>query len=138
MKTTTIIKGHFATGIDEQTGRKKQGNFFCSTASGIDIHVSKEDMKSLGYEKDADVVFPFYAIYVPKTYNTRLADGSISNDSTFARNDATAVSKDAKELNKIMVQDELMKLEQLVLIKTEATSLGLSPEAVNKFVEASI
>lgn len=138
MKSTTIIKGHFATGTDENTGRKKQGNFFCSTANGTQIHVSKEDMKSLGYEKDADVVFPFYAIYVEKKYSARMADGTISNEDTFSRNDATAVFKDSNEMNKVMIADRMMLVQQLALIKAEATTAGLDQTSVNRLVESSI
>lgn len=127
MNTVTIVSGNFS---------KSGNNFTGYNAVGERIHVPMRQMENLGYNKDSKVEFPLYAVVVEREFNTLGADGK-PTDETFKRLQAGSLFKTKAELIEAANADKVLAIETKSALVKQASTAGLSEEAINALTNAA-
>lgn len=132
MKNYVINNGQFTA----------NGNFSGYTALGERVHIFKRQIESLGWSKPEDVKFPFYTIGTNKEIGQLDSNGKplMNADGTPATaNRLTALSafKSREEIKQAHADSALLDIEIAQEIRTQASSAGLSEQAVNALANAS-
>jgi hypothetical protein len=119
------------------------GNFSAYTALGDRVHIHKRQMESLKWTKIEDVKFPFFAIGAVKQIG-QLDENSVPKvnaDGTAVLVDrltAMSVFATKQELIDAHVDVATLGVEIASSIKAKATSAGLTEDAVNMLLSASV
>ena len=118
------------------------GNFSGYTALGVRVHMHKRHMNALGWENTTDVVFPFFGIAETKQIGALNADGSAvvdANGVEIKSDRLTALSafKTKGEITQAHADSSLLDVEIQQAIRTQASSAGLSENAINTLANAS-
>lgn len=118
------------------------GNFSGYTALGVRVHMHKRQMNALGWENTTDVVFPFFCIAETKQIGALNADGSAvvdANGVEIKSDRLTALSafKTKGEITQAHADSSLLDVEIQQAIRTQASSAGLSENAINTLANAS-
>lgn len=118
------------------------GNFSGYTALGVRVHLHKRQMNALGWENTTDVAFPFFCIAETKQIGALNADGSAvvdANGVEIKSDRLTALSafKTKGEITQAHADSSLLDVEIQQAIRTQATSAGLSENAINTLANAS-
>lgn len=118
------------------------GNFSGYTALGERVHLFGRQMQALGWSKQEDVKFPFYAIGTVKQIGQLDANGKplMNADGTPATSDRlTALSafKTREEIKQAHADSALLDIEIAQEIRNQASTAGLSEQAVNALANAS-
>ena len=119
MKNFAIHSGNFSA----------NGNFSGYTALGERLFIHKTQMAGLGWTKESDVKFPFYAIGAEREINTRDASGAIS-DVKAMRLQALSIFTTKEALTSAHVDTAVLDVEIKSAIKQTATNAGLSESEV--------
>ena len=126
MKNYVINNGQFTA----------NGNFSGYTALGERVHIFGRQMKALNWSKPEDVQFPFYCIGTTKQIGQLDANGKPlvdANGQPVVANRLTALSafKTREEIKKAHADSALLDIEIAQEIRDQATTAGLSQEAVD-------
>ena len=118
------------------------GNFSGYTALGVRVHLHKRQMSALGWESTSDVQFPFFCIAETKQIGSLDASGNpvVDNNGVEIKSDRlTALSafKTKGEITQAHADSALLDIEIAQTIKTQATSAGLSENAIATLANAS-
>jgi len=118
------------------------GNFSGYTALGERVHIFGRQIQALGWSKPDDVKFPFYAIGTVKQIGQLDASGKpmANTDGTPATSDRlTALSafKTREEIKQAHADSALLDIEIAQEIRNQASTAGLSEQAVNALANAS-
>lgn len=132
MKNYVINNGSFTA----------NGNFSGYTALGERVHIHKRQMEALGWAKQEDVKFPFFTIGTVKQIGQLDANGKplVNADGTPATADRlTALSafKTREEIKQAHADAALLDIEIAQEIRTQASTAGLSEQAINALANAS-
>ena len=132
MKNYVINNGQFTA----------NGNFSGYTALGERVHIFGRQMQALGWSKPEEVKFPFYAIGTTKQIGQLDANGKplMNADGTPATADRlTALSafKTRDEIKQAHADSALLDIEIQQEIRTQASTAGLSEQAINALANAS-
>lgn len=132
MKNYVINNGSFTA----------SGNFSGYTALGERVHLFGRQMQALGWAKQEDVKFPFYAIGTMKQIGQLDANGKpmLNADGTPVTSDRlTALSafKTREEIKQAHADSALLDIEIAQEIRNQASTAGLSEQAVNALANAS-
>ena len=124
-----------------------KGNFTAKTAYGKTFFIHKNTMADLGYEPNAEVKFPFYAV-VDTTMIGQLdqnGDPLMGEDGKpvqVARINALSVFKDLEELKACAIEERTIgsdiELAVQQHIRSKASTAGLSESAVNSILANSL
>lgn len=133
MKNVTILSGNF-------TGN---GNFSGYNEEGVRTHIPQRQMENMGWKKDGDVKYPFYALANEREFNVVDADNNSKldadgNEIKFQRLQAGSIFKTVDEFIQAKNSSKLLDLKATVAYNTEVTSAGLSEKDVLALLEASI
>ena len=133
MKNYVINNGQFTA----------NGNFSGYTALGERVHIFGRQMSALGWAKQDDVKFPFYAIGTTKQISQLDTNGKplVNADGTPVTADRlTALSafKSRDEIKQAHADAALLDIEIAQEIRTQASSAGLSQQAVDALANAAI
>ena len=112
------------------------GNFSGYTALGERVHIFGRQMQALGWAKQEDVKFPFYAIGTMKEIGQLDANGKPLTDAngvalTTGRLTALSAFKTREEIKQAHADNALLDIEIAQEIRSQASSAGLSEQAVN-------
>jgi hypothetical protein len=132
MKNCVINNGSFTA----------NGNFSGYTALGERVHIFGRQMSALGWAKQEDVKFPFYAIGTTKEIGQLDANGKPLVDAngvavTAQRLTALSAFKTRDEIKQAHADSALLDIEIQQEIRTQASSAGLSETAINALANAS-
>lgn len=130
-KATTILSGNFSTGDNAQ------GNFSGYNSKGERIFIFKQQMAGVGFNKEADVKYPFFVLTNEREIETRDESGELTG-TMVKRVQATAVFTDRAKLIEAKNSDALLEIESSTALVTAATTAGLSKEQVTALLEVSI
>lgn len=119
------------------------GNFSGYTALGERVHVFNRQMQALGWSKQEDVKFPFYVIGTTKQIGQLDAEGKpvMNADGTpvtLGRLTALSAFKTRDEIKQAHADAALLDIEIAQEIRTQATTAGLSENAVSALMNASV
>lgn len=132
MKKYAITSGKF-------TGK---GNFTGYDALGNRIHVHQAQMNSLGWAKDADVKFPFFAVGAEKEIGQLDENGAPKMENGVAvlvkRLTATSVFASKADLTSALVDVATLDIEITKAVKATATAAGLTESEVSALVTAAV
>ena len=127
MSTVAIQSGAFS----------KKGNFSGYNASGVRIHVSANNMKTLGFDSTnaTTITYPLYACVVEREFNVvDENDKPVKDDDgepkTFTRLQAGSIFKTKAELINAVNADKLLAVEAESELQKVAKSLNLTAEAL--------
>jgi len=120
MKPITILSGNWSA----------SGNFSGYDARGERIHIPARQMESLGYKVGEPISYPFYSLITERTFNRLDAEGKPTNE-TFTRIQAGSLFKNEDSLISAMNSDKLLTLKAQKALQTEASSVGLTEDALN-------
>jgi len=118
------------------------GNFSGYTALGERVHIFGRQMSALGWSKQEDVKFPFYAIGTTKEIGQLDANGKPLMDAngvalTAQRLTALSAFKTRDEIKQAHADSALLDIEIAQEIRTQASTAGLSEQAVNALANAA-
>jgi hypothetical protein len=118
------------------------GNFSGYTALGERVHIFGRQMSALGWSKQEDVKFPFYAIGTTKEIGQLDANGKPLVDAngvalTAQRLTALSAFKTRDEIKQAHADSALLDIEIAQEIRTQASTAGLSEQAVNALANAA-
>lgn len=119
MKPVTILSGNWSA----------SSNFSGYNAGGERIHVPARQMEALGYKLGEAVDFPIYALTVDRTFSRLDAEGKPTNE-TFNRVQAGSIFKDKQSLISAINADKLLTLDAEADLRTQASSKGLTEDAI--------
>jgi len=132
MKSTTIIKGNFATSANNK------GNFTAYNATGERIFIAKAMIEKIGIKADADFK-PFYAIIQSGTYD--ILDANNVATGQFTRMEATSIFATETELLQAELADYGMEIRKTVMkrqmLEDAVKSATLDESSVNAILQAS-
>jgi len=124
-----------------------KGNFTAKTAYGQTFFVHQNLMKELGYSPDDKVSFPFYAVVGTQLIGQLDKNGNpLTDDDGVAvkveRTEALSVFSTLEDLTACAIEEQTIgaeiKLGVQKHISAKASSAGLSQNAVNALVNATI
>ena len=132
MKNYVINNGSFTA----------NGNFSGYTALGERVHIHKRQVEAMGWTKQEDVKFPFFVIGTVKQIGQLDANGKplMNADGTPATADRlTALSafKTREEIKQAHADAALLDIEIAQEIRTQASTAGLSEQAISALANAS-
>lgn len=130
MKQTLITAGNFA-------GKDSKGNFSGYNPAGERIFINKKAMESLGWTKDSDVKYPFFAIVGEREFNTLDENGELT-DKTFKRLQALSVYGTKEAMIQAYNAEASLEIEAKVALATTAKSSGLTEKAVEALLAAAV
>jgi len=118
------------------------GNFSGYTALGERVHIFGRQMSALGWTKQDDVKFPFYTIGTTKQIGQLGADGKPLVDAngqpvTTGRLTALSAFRTRDEIKQAHADSALLDIEIAQEIRTQASTAGLSEQAINALANAS-
>jgi hypothetical protein len=118
------------------------GNFSGYTALGERVHIFGRQMSALGWSKQEDVKFPFYAIGTTKEIGQLDANGKPLVDAngvavTASRLTALSAFKTREDIKQAHADSALLDIEIQQEIRTQASTAGLSEQAINALANAS-
>ena len=122
MKQTQIISGSFTS----KAGSK--GNFTGYNAKGERIFANKLQMATIGFNKNEDLKFPFFAVIDTKTIQTRNDAGELT-DVTADRLQVCSVFLTADALIQAVNSDLVLEIAAKGALKSAAVAAGLSEAA---------
>ena len=108
------------------------GNFSGYTALGERIHIFGRQMEALGWKTNADVKFPLYVIGQMKTINNLNEAGETVG--TSERLTALSAFKTREEIKQAHADSALLDIEIQQEIKAQASSAGLTSDAVDRLL----
>ena len=111
------------------------GNFSGYTALGERIHVFGRQMDALGWKSTADVKFPFYAIGTMKPISQLDEAGNVVG--TTDRLTALSAFKTREEIKQAHADSALLDIEIQQEIKAQASSAGLTDNAINNLLSVA-
>ena len=112
------------------------GNFSGYTALGDRVHLHKRQMESLNWKANADIKFPFYTIATIKQIGKLNDKGQPALDPltglaiTEPRLTALSAFKTRDEIKQAHADSSLLDIEIAQEIKAQASSAGLTDEAI--------
>ena len=132
MKNYVINNGAFTS----------NGNFSGYTALGVRVHLHKRQMESLEWTKNEDVKFPFFCIAETKLIGSLDNAGNPVVDANGVeikseRLTALSAFKTKAEITQAHADSALLDVEIAQAIQTQATSAGLSENAIATLANAS-
>lgn len=132
MKNYVINNGSFTA----------SGNFSGYTALGERVHLFGRQMQALGWAKAEDVKFPFYAIGTTKQIGQLDANGKPMVDAngvpvTSDRLTALSAFKTREEIKQAHADAALLDVEIQQEIRNQASTAGLSQQAVDALANAA-
>jgi hypothetical protein len=118
------------------------GNFSGYTALGERVHIFGRQMSALGWAKQDDVKFPFYAIGTMKEIGQLDASGKPLVDAsgvavTSGRLTALSAFKSREEIKQAHADSALLDIEIQQEIRNQASTAGLTESAINALANAS-
>jgi hypothetical protein len=118
------------------------GNFSGYTALGERVHIFGRQIQALGWAKQEDVKFPFYAIGTTKPIGQLDASGKPIVDAngvaiTSDRLTALSAFKTREEIKQAHADAALLDVEIQQEIRNQASTAGLSEQALNALANAS-
>lgn len=118
------------------------GNFSGYTALGERVHIFGRQMQALGWSKQEDVKFPFYCIGTTKQIGQLGADGKPLTDAngvalTSDRLTALSAFKSREEIKQAHADNALLDIEIAQEIRTQASTAGLSENAISALANAA-
>jgi hypothetical protein len=118
------------------------GNFSGYTALGERVHIFGRQIQALGWAKPEDVKFPFYCIGTTKQIGQLDASGKPMVDAsgvaiTSDRLTALSAFKTREEIKQAHADSALLDIEIQQEIRNQASTAGLSEQAVNALANAS-
>jgi len=118
------------------------GNFSGYTALGERVHIFGRQIQALGWTKPEDVKFPFYCIGTTKQIGQLDASGKPMVDAsgvaiTSDRLTALSAFKTRDEIKQAHADSALLDIEIQQEIRNQASTAGLSEQAVNALANAS-
>ena len=118
------------------------GNFSGYTALGERVHIFGRQIQALGWSKPEDVKFPFYCIGTTKQIGQLDASGKPMVDAsgvaiTSDRLTALSAFKTREEIKQAHADSALLDIEIQQEIRNQASTAGLSEQAVNALANAS-
>ena len=118
------------------------GNFSGYTALGERVHIFGRQIQALGWAKPEDVKFPFYCIGTTKQIGQLDASGKPMVDASGAaitsdRLTALSAFKTREEIKQAHADSALLDIEIQQEIRNQASTAGLSEQAVNALANAS-
>lgn len=126
-RKTSIVSGNFATGANNK------GNFNGYNSDGDRIFINKQQLANLGWNKQEDVTFPFYAVIGIEEIKTRDANGAIS-DVTADRLKALSIFKTSQELIDASNADFKLEIAAKKDLAETASASGLPQETINSLL----
>jgi hypothetical protein len=111
------------------------GNFSGYTALGERVHIFGRQMEALGWKSNADVAFPFYSIGTMKTINQLNEKGETIG--TAERLTALSAFKTREEIKQAHADSSLLDIEIQQEIKAQASSAGLTEQAINNLLSVA-
>jgi hypothetical protein len=111
------------------------GNFSGYTALGERVHIFGRQMEALGWKANADVTFPFYSIGTMKTINQLNEKGETIG--TAERLTALSAFKTREEIKQAHADSSLLDIEIQQEIKAQASSAGLTEQAINNLLSVA-
>lgn len=132
MKNYVINNGQFTA----------SGNFSGYTALGERVHIFGRQLQSMGWSKPEDVKFPFYCIGTTKQIGQLDANGKPlvdANGKPVVADRLTALSafKTREEIKQAHADSALLDIEIAQEIRTQASSAGLTEQAINALANAT-
>ena len=133
MKNFAIHSGTFSA----------KGNFTGYTALGEQLFIHKSQMNSLGWTKQEDVKFPFYAIGGVKMIGELDASGkpAVNADGSLVqkpRLQALSVFGDKTSLTQAHVDTATLDIEIKQAVSAQAKSAGLTESAIESLLSVAI
>ena len=126
-RKTSIVSGNFAT------GENNKGNFNGYNSDGDRIFINKQQLANIGWTKQEDVQFPFFAIIGIEEIKTRDADGKIC-DVTADRLKALSIYKTSADLINASNADIKLEIEAKKDLAQTASASGLPQDVVNNLL----
>ncbi len=126
-RKTAIVSGNFSS------GEKSKGNFSGYNSDGERVFINKQQMANIGWTKNEDVVFPFYAIVDTKEIQTRDADGKLT-ETKAERLQALSIYKTSQELVNASNADSKLEIASKIDLMQTATASGLPQDVVNSLL----
>lgn len=111
------------------------GNFSGYTALGERVHIFKRQMEALGWSSNEQVKFPFFTIGQMKQINQLDANGTVVG--TADRLTALSVFKTKEDIKQAHVDSKLLDIEIQQEINAQASSAGLTENAINSLLQAA-
>lgn len=111
------------------------GNFSGYTALGERVHIFGRQMEALGWKSNADVTFPFYSIGTMKTISQLNEKGETIG--TSERLTALSAFKSRDEIKQAHADSSLLDIEIQQEIKAQASSAGLTEQAINNLLSVA-
>jgi hypothetical protein len=134
MKNFAIHSGNFSTG---------KGNFTGYTALGEKLFIHKSQMNGLGWTKQEDVKFPFYAIGAVRQIGQLDTNGQpkVNADGTpvlVDRLQALSIFPNKEALTSAHVDTATLDIEIKQAVSAQAKSAGLTESAINSLLSVAI
>ncbi len=126
-RKTSIVSGNFAT------GEKSKGNFSGYNSDGERVFINKQQLSNIGWTKQEDVVFPFYAIIDEKQIQTRDAQGQLT-DTMATRLQALSIYKTSQDLVSASNADAKLEIASKIDLMQTASASGLPQETINSLL----
>jgi hypothetical protein len=111
------------------------GNFSGYTALGERVHIYKRQMEAMGATKNEDVKFPFFAIGTMKTISQLDQAGNAVG--TAERLTALSAFKTREEIKQAHADSALLDIEIQQEIKAQASTAGLTDQAINSLLSVA-
>ena len=111
------------------------GNFSGYTALGERVHIFGRQMEALSWKSNSDVAFPFYAIGQMKTIPQLNEKGETIGTSD--RLTALSAFKSREEIKQAHADSTLLDIEIQQEIKAQASSAGLTEQAINSLLSVA-
>lgn len=125
-----VVAGRFAN------AQGQQGNFTANCGT-FTFFIHKNLMNQLGFTKDEDIQFPFYAVLQERDIFPRDANGELSTVAV-KRLQAVSIFKTEEEmLNAINASDKL-KIKAKLDLQKFASTAGLDTQTINALLSASV
>jgi len=126
MKKTVLTSGSFT----------KAGNLTAYNAIGERIHVSAKQAENLKLTPET-LKFPLYAVVAERTFNVLDTEGNATEE-TFDRVQAMSIFASKADLINAVVEESSLDIEIASGIRKASTAAGLSEDAVNQLLNATI
>ena len=127
---TEILSGSFTS------GEGKKGNFTAYNENGERIFIHKRTMESLGFNTNADIKFPFYAIIDEKEIQTLDKNGELS-DTLVKRLQALSIFKTEDEMLDASTSSERFAIKAKARVQSVAKASGLTESAIDSLLSVA-
>lgn len=127
LKNISITSGNFT----------ENGNFTGYNLLGERVHLYKRQMEQLGWTKNEDVKFPFFAVATEKEYQ-RVDENGEATDETFTRLTATSVFKDETTLINAHVGNASTEAKIAKAVATAMKAIALTDEQVEALANSAV